>query len=184
MGWTGMHRDAGLTDREFFEAEFPLGLQRDGRILACATVASVFYAAVQNTPQASYAPGETWCLVVLMQRTRDYYNFTYKELSDSMGPAEDRCPVRILDLLTPTDSEYANEWRARCRANAAKREAARQIRPGAVLKFAQAFTFMNGETHDTFRLVGRSTFSLPDGRGRYRIPNWRDSGAYELVSES
>ncbi|MCF3947962.1 hypothetical protein [Acidiphilium iwatense] len=37
-------------------------------------------------------------------------------------------PEPILDLLTPTDSEYARQWRADCRANAAARRA-RRVKP-------------------------------------------------------
>ena len=33
-----------------------------------------------------------------------------------MGPCESECPASILDTLTDTDSEYAVNWRARCRA--------------------------------------------------------------------
>lgn len=34
-----------------------------------------------------------------------------------MEPCEDHCPASILSLLSPTDSEYANSWRERCRKN-------------------------------------------------------------------
>ena len=44
------------------------------------------------------------------------YNFGYKDMSEDMGPCEATCPKSILKLLTPTDSEYANAWRERCRA--------------------------------------------------------------------
>ena len=38
-------------------------------------------------------------------------------MGESSGPCEDHCPASILSLLSPTDSEYANNWRERCRKN-------------------------------------------------------------------
>jgi len=96
MGWTTLHRDPGTTDREFFETEFPSTLARDGKILACATVRSVFYAAVRTRES-----GQVWALVVLLRRSRagagSWYNFGYKEMDERMGPAEARCPTRVPD---------------------------------------------------------------------------------------
>jgi Domain of unknown function (DUF6927) len=177
MGWTGMHREPGISDRAFFEAEFPLGLKRDGQILDCATVSNTFYAAVRD-----HADGKVWALVVLMQRVRGEFNFCYKELDEAMGPAEDRCPVRILDLLSPTSNEYAVEWRARCRVSADRREKASAVKPGTVIKLARVLEFGNGVSSDTFRLIGRSTFGIPGQGGRYSIPNWRDNYEWEVVT--
>lgn len=161
MGSTGVYREPGQTDRAFFEREFPNTLGKYGRILACASTRTsggeyqrVFYAAVANNADAPHAPGETWALVVLMANVRgdSYTNFWYKELSDSMGPGEDDCPTKILDLLTPTDSEWANEWRDRCRANADKRAKAAAVTNLQILTFAQPmrFTGVTGE-HARFR---------------------------------
>ncbi|RCG18247.1 hypothetical protein DQ384_39330 [Sphaerisporangium album] len=95
-----------MTDREFYEQEHPNTLTKEGEILDCATVRGVFYAAVRQKDSR-----EVWALVVLMRRSGGYFNFTYKVLSDTSGPVEDRCPIRILDLLTPLstcshDQEY------------------------------------------------------------------------------
>lgn len=37
-----------------------------------------------------------------------------KLLHEDCGPAATSCPENILKLLTPTDSELANEWRQAC----------------------------------------------------------------------
>jgi hypothetical protein len=177
MGSTGLHRKPGLTDRQFFEDEFRLGLQRDGEIVDCATVASTFYAAVRD-----YADGKVWALVVLMQRSRGDFNFHYKELTETMGPAEDRCPLRILDLLSPTDNEYAVEWRERCRRSAARRMKAKTVKTGTVIKLSREVEFSDGAKSDTFELIQRSTFRIPGREGRYRLANWRDNYEWEVVA--
>jgi hypothetical protein len=37
-------------------------------------------------------------------------------MDETCGPYEKKCPLSILNLLTPTDNEWANEWRKQCRA--------------------------------------------------------------------
>ena len=150
MGWTGMHREKGLSDREFFEREFPVMLTQRGRIVACASKGGVFYAAVRNHDDADYMPGKTWALVVLKQWSRGEWNFAYKEMSEAMGPAEDECPPHILDLLSPTHSQWANEWRQRCRA-VAEKQARSKLTAGDVIVMARALTFTNGQSVHRFR---------------------------------
>jgi hypothetical protein len=139
MGWTFTERRKGMTDRAFFEHEFPHMLGTYGHIVDCATIANVFYAAVQNNDDAPHAPGRTWGLVVLIQRNgSDRYNFGYKEMDEGMGPCEERCPDRILDQLTdPAPNEYAEHWRERCRKANAARQAKGTIRVGQTVRFTQ-----------------------------------------------
>lgn len=183
MGYTSTHREKGMSDRAFFERELPTTLTVHGEIQACATVGSVFYAAVKNTDDAPYLPGQTWALVCIVRRTRDYFNCTYKEMSEDCGPADARCPARILDLLSPTEVEYAAEWRKACRENAAKTATASKVTKGATIKFAQPIEFSNGAKLDTFTFVERSTFRDAQGFGLYRITNWRTSRAWEVVED-
>ncbi len=184
MGSTSLRRPAGLSDREFFEREFPTTLGERGRIVACATQRvvgggewhRVFYAAVRNTDDAPHAPGQTWALVVLMhwQRGRNvHFNFTYKDLSDESGPGEDEAPAAVLDALSPTDHEYALDWRKRCRANLAWAAAQPRAKRGDVVVFLHPLRFGNGETLTDLVLVERSTFTRPGTSFRYRVPNWR-----------
>jgi len=179
MGWTGLHRQPGLSDREFFEREFPIALGEHGQIVACATRPGmdgnrVFYAAVRNNPDAPHAPGQTWALVVLTHRSGGYHNFAYKEMGETMGPAEDDAPAAVLDALTPTDNQWANEWRGRCRANLARRAARPTVKRGDVVGFAQPLAFANGETLSELVFVERTTFTKPDSAVRYRVPRWRE----------
>jgi hypothetical protein len=95
-----MHRDAGLTTRQVMEHELPETLTKRGRILASAMVGSTFYAAVQQQPGTPDA-GKVWALVVLTWKSSGYFNFTYKEMDEDMGPTEATCPDKILDLLSP-----------------------------------------------------------------------------------
>lgn len=68
--------------------------------------------------------GQRWaCLYLLRGSPRikdDPYNWGYKEVDETMGPNEISFPYTWLDLLTPMDSKYANEWRARVKARGEK----------------------------------------------------------------
>lgn len=58
--------------------------------------------------------------VVMLTYVENKNTFGYKLIGETSGPNCRNCPTSILDLLTPTDSEWANEWRKDCYANAKK----------------------------------------------------------------
>lgn len=70
----------------------------------------VVYAAVR-----SEGAQEVWGLVLIIKR--EGKRLHVKRISEDMGPYDDRCPSRILDLLSePPSNELARDWRARCLA--------------------------------------------------------------------
>lgn len=171
MGWTFYHREPGQSDREHFAKD----LRASYEILDCTTIKNTWYAAVRDN-----GTGEVFALVYLIQRCRGDYNFGVKEMDETVGPVQSECPERILDLLTPTEFEWANEWRARCRANAAAKAATPKVKPGDTVKFSEVLRFGSGWESDTFELIERSTFRIPGGI-RVRIPSWK-SRPFELVN--
>lgn len=86
---------------------------------------STYYAAVERTNNETGVREVSAyiCLVEYNPRAHDGYFFGYKDLHEAMGPYESNCPETILDLLTPTTSETAIQWRQHCRASAAKHRA-------------------------------------------------------------
>ncbi len=68
--------------------------------------------------------GQRWaCLYLLRGSPRikdDPCNWGYEDVDETMGPYEISFPYTWLELLTPTDSQYANEWRARVKARGEK----------------------------------------------------------------
>lgn len=51
--------------------------------------------------------------------SREGGKWGYKDMDETMGPNEAQAPAKLLDLLSPTASEWAQKWRQRCRDNAA-----------------------------------------------------------------
>ena len=126
-------------------------------ILKSSMVGSTYYAAIQRTERAT---GQTECYALIVLTTNNYRDgFCYKQMDESCGPFEDKCPLAILNLLTPTDSECANEWRARVRTYHAARKAAPKLAVGDVVVFSTPLTFTGYGERSRFVVVeaGRRT---------------------------
>lgn len=109
MGWTGTHREKGLSHLDFFREEFG-----SNSVVAASSVGSTVYLAYQYTRDGK--PTDIGALVVLTRWERDdWHNFWYKDMSESSGPYNAKCPEQILNMLSPTNCEYSLEWRDRCR---------------------------------------------------------------------
>jgi len=89
------------------------------KVLRSTVKGSTYYAAVKKVKYATEADAETNEVfgVVVLTRTNinEPYNFSYKDMDETCGPCYHDCPNVILDLLSPTENEYANEWRQKCR---------------------------------------------------------------------
>ena len=181
MGWTYTHKDSDQSVKDFMAKQFNYEKDgRSGKILDCAIVKfRTYYAAYEV--KAADKPTEVIGLVCLLGYAKDYYNFGYKDMTEDMGPCESECPDRILNLLTPTTSEYATEWRKRCREAIAKRAVAKRVTPGTLVRFADPLKFTSGATLQTLRFVKGNIFAAPSGEwGRFRISRWTQR-PYEVV---
>lgn len=72
--------------------------------------------------------------------SRDYYNFAYKDMGETMGP-EARCPVGILKCLSQTENKTALAWRRKmqgiCRASKKISEKQRKTECTAIIYMDQ-----------------------------------------------
>lgn len=124
MGWTGYwashyNRDGSVNRKAECDSEMS-GVNSEGttfEVLKSRMVGSTYYAAVKRTEKNGDA--RVLGVVCLTSTERaDGCNFFYKDMSEGMGPTESKCPLSILNLLSPTEDEYALAWRERCRKNA------------------------------------------------------------------
>src|SRR3546814_8395448 len=77
-------------------------------------------------------------------------------MDETVGPCASKCPASILSLLTPTESQWANAWRARCRTVIAARStdtAKPQLRGGQTIVFDAPITFTDGQSLDRFTVI-------------------------------
>lgn len=153
MGWMYMARPAGQSHQAFFQEQFG----SDCQILDSHTTRFVFYAACENKRK----PGAVFAVICLFRYARkDYYNFGFKDMDESMGPYAYDCPNRILDMLTPTDNEYANKWRSLCRARNDKPSP----RIGQTIELAQPVPFGGVFERRMKRVTRKAYESLDTGR--------------------
>ena len=68
---------------------------------------TAFYVAVKKKDK-----DEVFACVFLVREGENDDDYTYiKDMDETQHPYYYKCPVWIMELLTPTDNEYANEWR-------------------------------------------------------------------------
>jgi len=80
-------------------------------VLKSVMVGTVHYAAIKNNETNSVIAAIT----LTSADKKGGYNFGYKGMDEGCGPCEAKCPKSIFNLLTPTDNDFANSWRERCR---------------------------------------------------------------------
>ena len=120
MGWTTTNKKGNMSVKEFFEQEFNYSREDGsyGKVLECEVVDTTAYLAFERKhPNKETIEVSAIVCLLSVDNPGGYYNFGYKDISEGCGPCERECPAMILDMLTPTDSKYANNWRAECRAN-------------------------------------------------------------------
>ena len=159
MGWTSYHATHYKNGKVDRKAECDKLYNSDAiswtedrkvigkyEVLKSSMVGTTYYAAVKKTIFATKDKPEniqvfgTVCLT--STDVKDYYNFAYKDMDETCGPCKYDCPKGILDLLTPTESEYANEWRKQCYEHLDKKKKANGLNKlpvGSVIKVVMPF---------------------------------------------
>ena len=192
MGWLFMHDLGGhSTPRAYLDNQFTY-TREDHRltVLASSMVGSTYYAAAERIE--SSGDRQVFAVVCLTKTStgaRDGCTFGYKDMTEHMGPCESECPASILDELTDTDSEYAQAWRARCRANLVQRRlqnAKPTPKPGQTIVFDEPMRFSDGQERARFEVVpnpkGRTPlFRDPETRSICRIPAFKKR-SYRLIN--
>lgn len=183
MGWTTLHKSKGHTMQAFFQGE----LGDTTVIVKSAYKGFVFYAACYNTAR----PADVWALVVLTKNCGSFYdNFAFKMMDETCGPNEVGCPASILDLLSPTDSAVASDWRKSCREQLAVQGKTKAVVPGTVITYPMPLDFgYDYGTHSRFEYIGtlgnkRNVWRIADDTpqsGRFvTIRNWRSSTVWAI----
>lgn len=183
MGSTSTHKQAGVPVRTFFAHHFTAGTiiasgvrRNPDYVRGTYDWPYEFYAAVRYNDDHPHA-GEVFAFVALYAiAPSSYYNFTYKDLDETVGPVAAHAPRAVLEALTPTTNEYAQQWRARCWKNLELAEAKPRIHHGERIRFAEPLTFAGGLTttpETEFEVIKRDVLRVVDRGIRVRIPYWR-----------
>lgn len=156
MGSTCMRYDSSMSRMDFLLKHIGANYSNEEmsqRILKAQMVGTTLYAAVERVEKADNSRN-VWALVVIS--TIHGSEICYKAMDEGMGPFQAECPKSVLDLLSPTDSTWATEWRQRCRANLAA-SSARRILDGQVVVLKELVNFTGGISSRVFmKTPGRS----------------------------
>ncbi|HLO91597.1 MAG TPA: hypothetical protein VK172_10580 [Lentimicrobium sp.] len=147
MGWTQFRLNEPVKD--WFKRTWEEGGTKE--VLDCALVKrSTMYGAIRVKET-----GEVFCAVFLIRWSREYYNFSYKDMTEHSGPCERECPLRIMKLLTPlkNDDTFAKQWRE----DVYKFWEQKKIfnATSAVIKTKEPVSFTNGQSYQYFKKEGR-----------------------------
>ena len=112
MGWDVTQVGSNITTRKFVEHEIKLSY--DGVYEAIKIVEGknhygqkAFYVALRKLED-----GKVVALVYLTRRKNG--SIAIKVIGESSGPAQIEAPASFIYLLSATDNEWANQWRADC----------------------------------------------------------------------
>lgn len=195
MGWLSMRlasMDGHASPKQYLDAQFTYersateeAPHHGYRVLESACPGNrVYYAALQAYDDKG--PGAVTAIVCLVRwspKAADGYVFSYKDMSEIMGPNEADCPLRILDRLTTTSDPNALDWRRRCFVTIRRRS--RELPDGALIRFPEPIAFSDDSRHELMR-VKRSgnqiVLTRSDGTGRYRVSGLLDR-KFEIVRE-
>lgn len=147
MGWLeyrATHYKNGKIDRKA-EMDATYNWEDENRkveVLKSSMVGSTYYAAVKSFNKTNGFECITAAVCLTSTDSKNYYNFAYKDMDETCGPYKYDCPKGILDLLTPTENEYALEWRKACYENLTKKKnpnALSKLPVGTIIKVVMPF---------------------------------------------
>ena len=111
---------------------------------------SVYYASVRQT-FTDGRPETVSAAVCLVQYSPKAHhdNFAYKDMDETMGPFKYDCPENILNDLTPTENEYALQWRAECRKRIARNKKLTSVKVGQYITYVNTYDLQSCSEGDT-----------------------------------
>lgn len=177
MGWLWFEKPSNI--KEYFREQ----TEWENESIALTVLDSAivhfneYYAAVERIDKTTGKRDVFAMVCMLAYDHSQFYNFGYKDMDETCGPNQTECPKRILKLLTPTDHEYARNWRAACWERHERRGKANGLKHGQLVKFKWPMKFTDGREHSELYVVKtgrRTSFSIyPSAYGDYKI----DKGA-------
>ena len=157
MGWTEYHAPASYRNGRHYidrkaECDKLFNWEDENQkceVLKSSMVGSTYYAAVRSLNKTNGYERVSAAICLTSTNAKDYFNFAYKDMDETCGPYKYDCPKGILDLLSPTENEYANEWRNKCYEELAKKkspDALSNLPEGSVIKVVLPFDTQRHKT--------------------------------------
>lgn len=165
MGWTyqaaKFYDNKGRIDRKA-ECDAILTYENDNtklEVLKSAMKGTTYYAAVRNTDKVNGTSYVFAAIFLTATDMRQWHNFGYKDMDETVHPYCHDCPKSILEMLTEPYNDYAKEWREACwqRINARKsKKTLSSVKIGEVIEFE-----MGGRIYRAQKMAPAYQFSTP-----------------------
>jgi Domain of unknown function (DUF6927) len=159
MGW--LYRNEPIDDPlAYLTAKYNYDCETHTlRTLDGARVRNTVYLAVRSTDKKT-SRSFVFAAVIMISNTKKS-GFGYKDQTESMGPNQLDCPLRIIRLLSPIGdlphAGFAADWRARVAAHHDEQRQRRQRRNslsvGSIVTLPTAVRFSGGITVSEFRVA-------------------------------
>jgi hypothetical protein len=166
MGWDVSNISSNIKTKDYVYFDLKRGLNEKYEILAYG----------QGKRSGGYVPvylaiknketGDVFAQITLTSRKNGF--ISQKDIDESAGPYAYDCPKSVFKLLTPTKSEFAQNWRKEVE----KYHAQGKLVVGDKIVFEKEIDFTDGTKNNEFYWLGGSKFVTESG-GKYRITNWR-----------
>jgi len=144
MGWMYTTRPASVSQWFKDELTWETETVKNTCLKTCVRPREA-YGAVEQVNKVT-GDRTVWAAVFLLDYANSSggFDFGHKDMDETVGPNADNCPESILKLLTPTEHEFANDWRRRCWEKIERKKRQPRYSVGDTLRFKQPIEFANG----------------------------------------
>lgn len=169
MGWMTVNQTlkTAKEKKEYLDKHVFKWCDPNTKTLKSAMIGSTYYAAVESIKENGIR--KVWAIICLTNSNVRNGEFSYKDMSESSGPYECSCPAGILNLLTETDSEFANRWRADCRAKIEeKTNPDLMFKVSDIIELKEPYV-QKGKARITRKVKNSYVICMIDGDGVFKI---------------
>ena len=159
MGWLFYHNRVDDVEAEIKKlctydsdevSQFPVYITHHGSNWYAA-IKTTFKKKVRDNLNYECDLNRTYVFAAVFLTRRDSGEWGYKAMDESVEPVEAHAPRKLIKMLSPTSSEWANKWRESCLKNAALKS--RKLNDGDIIEFPEPLSFTDGKTASKFRVV-------------------------------
>lgn len=172
MGSSCAYKPANMSPVEFLDKEGYFGGENkthSWELVSKSEVGNLVYAVIDEREKENGAVRR--CLFII-KYSLEGNEICWKVIDEEAGPVDASCPVSLLKLMGPPRNKYAEDWRAKCLANAAfkkeRAKLAKSVRDGDILVLTRPINLVSGESFDEIVVVdwARRIFGLGVSRGK------------------
>lgn len=175
MGWTGTYTTEnvrtvkGIT--EFFKKHL---FNETCNILASNCKNNVWYGALEYN--STHGKEVTAYIIKYSLRNDDGCNIFYKAMNETEHPYYYDASDKVMNFLTPIDSDLGNEWRKKVKELKEKSKKSKSVKVGDIIKFSEnnSFQFSDGHNQDDLWVVCKKGF-FPMTNKTETLNKWKNA---------